>query len=150
MDLMPKFIRQLADRAIVVVLIAGVTLVVTGGWLYVHDRPALETEVRLKAERVVVADNLAKTQVRLEQLAKDVATEQDRETRSAKIVADLEQLESTWSWFGGNRAQAKANSERLAHMKEFHATASARVLALRQEVARTTWERDGHEIALKE
>ncbi len=150
MDLLAKLARHLADRVIIMVLIAGVTLVAIGGWLYAHDRSALETEVRLKTERAGVEANLAKTQARLEQLSKDIAAEQDRVTRSAKIVTDLEQLDRTWSWFGGNRAQAKANAERLAHMKEFHSTASARVLALRQEMARTTWERDGHEIALKQ
>lgn len=146
MNRLKNITRHLADRAIIMVVVAGVALAAVGLWLYFHDRPALGQEARLNAERAVVVGNIDRTQARIDQLTAEIAAEQDRTARSAKLVTELEQIQSTWSWFGGNKAQQKANAERLERMKTMHANSSARVLALRQDLARTTWERDGHEI----
>src|SRR6185436_316362 len=100
----------------------------------------------LREERAALEGKLTEVQKRSETISAQIPPEQDRVARSEKIIRQLEELQSTWDRVVGNRAQQKANAERLENVRKLHETAVARVAELQQELARSKWERDGYEI----
>lgn len=146
MKIQPSLIHGVTTRMIVAIVIAAIGVGSLGLWLFVHDRPELNLEPRLRAERATLDRKLAEVQQRSDAVAAQIPPEQDRIAKSEKIIRQLEELQSTWDMLVGNRAQQRANAERLKHLQTLHATAVARVAELQQEVARTKWERDGYEI----
>lgn len=146
MKIQPSLIRGATTRTILALVIAALGVGVLGLWLFVHDRPELELEPRLRAERATLDQKLAAVQQRSDTIAAQIPAEQDRVTKSEKVIRQLEELQSTWDMLVGNRAQQRANAERLEHIRKLRAAAVARVAEFQQEVTRTKWERDGYEI----
>ena len=83
---------------------------------------------------------------RIESLSPQIAPEEQKVAQTEKIIRQLEELQSTWDLVSPNRAQQRANRERLESMQALHATTVAKVAELQNEIARAKWERDTHEI----
>jgi hypothetical protein len=146
MKIQPSSLRSATTRVIVGIAIAAFGVGALGLWLFVHDQPELNLEPRLRAERAMLDGKVAEVQQRSDSIAAQIPPEQDRVVKSEKVIRQLEELQSTWDMLVGNRAQQRANAERLKHLQALHAAAVARVAELQQELARTKWERDGYEI----
>ncbi|MDB6169231.1 MAG: hypothetical protein JWM88_2095 [Verrucomicrobia bacterium] len=152
MGVMIKIIRWLAEKAAAAGLILGLGLAASGVWLFLRDNVDFD-EWRhdvmrtLTGERAKVQSALADVQRRLGQTSAGIAAEQDRIRQSDKIIAQLTQLDSTWDRLTGD-AQQKANRERRTKLEQTRAETAAHVAALQTDFQRTTWERDGLEIAL--
>jgi hypothetical protein len=83
---------------------------------------------------------------RAETIAAEIPPEQQRVAESEKIIRQLEELQTTWNLVSRNRAQQRANAERLRDLRTTNETAVARLAELQQQVARAKWERESYEI----
>jgi hypothetical protein len=141
--------RKFAGAALIVVL--GLTA--AGLYLYLKDNVDFETwrqdVVRaVTGERAKVHAALADVNQRMTRISAEMVAEEERGKQADKVIAQLQALESTWDRFVGNPAQQKANQEQLARMTELRVQVRTKVEQLQKEFTRTTWERDGLEIAL--
>lgn len=146
MDVVHQYVCRLAERMLGIVIAAAFTLVLLAAWLFVNDRVALQSERRLRDARAAVEGRIDLLQGRIEQLAVDVAAQQQQVMSAEKSMRELRQLKSTWDWFAVNREQQRANRARLDQMEDTHAQALARLHETQQQLRRARWERDGHEI----
>ena len=128
-------------------VIATIALAVAGFgfWLFKQDQANLNFEKQLRGERSVLNAKIAEAEERIPPIAAEILPEQDKVAQSEESIRQLEDLQSTWDRLVGNRAQQRANAERLEKMRATHATAISRVAELQQQVARAKWERDNDE-----
>lgn len=144
--------RWLGQKAATAGLILGLALAACGLWLFLRDNVDFD-EWRhdvlrtLTGERAKVQAALADVHARLGRTTADIAAEQERIRQTDKVIAQLKDLDSTWDKLTGD-AQQKANSERREKLQQARADAVAKVAARQLDYTRTTWERDGLEIAL--
>jgi hypothetical protein len=138
--------EQAATRATISIVIAALVIAALGGWLFWHDRSKLDFEVRLREQRTTLESKVADAEQRILSFSELIPPEQEKVTKSEKIIRQLEDLQSTWDRFIGNRAQQRANNERLGKMRTLHTNAVARVAELQQQLARAKWDRDNHDI----
>ena len=89
---------------------------------------------------------MVEAEQRIETLSPQLPPEQQKVAQTEKIIRQLEALQSTWDLVSSNRAQQRANSDRLDSMRSLNATTVARVAEMQQEIARAKWERDTDEI----
>ncbi|GAB1490121.1 hypothetical protein MASR2M8_25790 [Opitutaceae bacterium] len=87
-------------------------------------------------------------ETRIGALQADIANQEERVQRAAKVIATLRELENWWDRLIGNPEQQKANAEQIKRMEDLKTTASAQLIELRRALVQTTWEREGLEIAL--
>jgi hypothetical protein len=148
-----QFIRWVFAKFAVGVLIVGLGLVASGLWLFLKDNVDFEQwrqdAVRsITGERANVKSALEDVHKRMDRISVEITAEQERGKQADKIIANLRDLESTWDKLTGNTEQQKANAERIEHLAKLRIEVTAKVAALQQQFTRTTWERDGLEIAL--
>jgi hypothetical protein len=148
-----NFARWLTGKTVAASLILGLGLTAGGLWLFLRDNIDFD-EWRsdllrtLTGERTKVQSALGDVQKRSERLSAEAAAEHARAKQAETIIARLKELESTWDRLVGNPEQQKANAEQRARMQAVQTDALARAEKARQDFTRTTWERDGLEIAL--
>lgn len=152
MGVLIKLTRWLFQKVTTAGLILVLGLAACGLWLFLRDNVDFDEwrhdVIRaLTGERTKVQSALGDVHQRLERLTAGIATEQDRIQQADRVIAQLKELDSTWDRLTGD-AQQKANSERREKMEKLRADLAAQVAALQTEYTRTTWERDGLEIAL--
>lgn len=135
-----------ALRAIVATALLAVVAAVLGVWLYAHDRVTLGQESLLRVKRTALEVKTADAEQKIQTVEALVLPEQEKVAQTEKIIRQLEELQSTWDLVSRNRAQQKANSERLENMRKLNANTVARVADLQQQVAQAKWESDRHEI----
>lgn len=126
--------------------LCSVVCAVVGVWLQVHDRPELNREVSLRAKRTVLDAKLVDVEKRSVALATAIPYEENRVVQTEKNIRQLSELQSTWSLLTGNRAQQKANAERIEQMQASHAASVARIAELQQDLSSAQSEREKHEI----
>ena len=148
-----QFIRWVCEKFATGVLIVGLGLVAGGLWLFLKDHVDLdqwrhEVVRSINGERTKVKSALADVHQRMDRISVEITAEQERGKQADKIMATLRDLESAWDKLTGNGEQQKANAERIASLTAMRLATTAKVAALQQEFTRTTWERDGLEIAL--
>ena len=148
-----RFLRWLFDKFAVGALIAALALTACALWLFLKDNVDFDEwrkdVVRtINGEREKVKEAMADVHQRMDRISAEITAEQDRGKQTDKVIAQLRDLESTWDKLVGNREQQKANAEQLAKMLALRAELAKKVKALQLEFTRTTWERDGLEIAL--
>jgi len=136
---------RLPRRAVAWFLCSAVCAVVWV-WLQVHDRPELNREVSLRSKRTVLDAKLVEVEKRSVALATAIPYEENRVSQTEKVIRQLSELQSTWNLLTGNRAQQKANAERLEQMQASHAASVARVAELQQNLSSAQSERETHEI----
>ncbi len=148
-----QFIRWVCEKFAVGVLIVGLGFAACGLWLFVEDSVDFE-QWRLDAVRAIsgerskVKSALEDVHKRMDRISVEITAEQERGKQVDKIIANLRDLESTWDKLTGNTEQQKANAERIVNLATLRIGVTAKVTALQQDFTRTTWERDGLEIAL--
>lgn len=138
--------RSTAHVAIVGIVIAAFAFAALGLWLFKRDRPRLNVERGLQEQRSAFEAKLAEVDRQIETITPQIPPEEQKIPQAEKIIRQLEELQGSWSLLGGNRAQQRANAERLESMRTLHANSIARVADLQQQLARAKWERDSHEI----
>ncbi len=148
-----RFVRWVFEKCATGVLIVGLGFVACGLWVFLKDNVDFDQwrqdVVRtITGERAKVKSALEDVQKRLDRIAAEITAEQERGRQADKILANLRDLESTWDKLIGDRAQQKANAERIESVSALRLTITAKVAALQQEFTRATWEKDGLEIAL--
>jgi hypothetical protein len=148
MDHFHQTIARLGQRAPAFLLAAVAAVAAAGLWLFFNDMNALEGERRLRDERAKIELRLADDRRRVEQLEVEVTPARERVMQAEKVIRELRQLTETWQWFGGNRAQHRANQERLQAMEALRADVAGKADALQRSLRRAQWARDGHEIEL--
>ena len=130
----------------IVIMIAALSLGALGFWLWERDRPQLNRERDLRDQLATLEKKIQAADQRVETLALQVPPEQQRVAQSEKIIRQLEELQTTWNLVVGNRAQQRANAERLRNLRTTNETAVARLAELQQQVAQAKWELESHEI----
>ena len=152
MGVLLKLFRWLFSKAATAGLILGLGLAACGLWLFLRDNVDFD-EWRhdllrsINGERAKVQSALGDVHQRMDRLTAEVATEQERIRQTDSVITQLKGLDSTWDKLTGD-AQQRANSERREKLEKLRAESAAKVTALQSEFTRTTWERDGLEIAL--
>ena len=106
-----------------------------GIWLFAHDRPELKHESRLRQERAELEAKITQAAHEIGRLEPLIPPEQEKVVGAEKVIRQLEQLQSTWDLVVGNRAQQKANAERLERMRSLHSTSVVRVAEFQQQLA---------------
>jgi hypothetical protein len=152
MGVLLKFFRWFFEKTATAGLILGLTLAAGGLWLFLKDNVDFD-EWRhdvmrtLTGERAKVQSALEDVRLRLDRTTAAIAAEQERVRQTDKVISQLSELDSTWDQLTGD-AQQKANRERRAKLEAAKTEAVRRIGTLHTEYNRTTWERDGLEIAL--
>ncbi len=148
-----KFLRWIFEKFAAAALIVTLGLAACGLWLFLKDNVDFdqwrqELVRSINGERTRTKAAVDDVRQRMDRISTEIATEQGRAKQADKVITELKALESTWDRMVGNPAQQKANAEQLERVSALRATMMAKVAALTQEFTRTTWERDGLEIAL--
>ena len=152
MGMLLKLFRGLFSKAATAGLILGLGLVACGLWLFLRDNVDFD-EWRhdllrsINGERAKIQSALGDVHQRMDRITADIASEQERIRQTDNIITQLKGLDSTWDTLTGD-AQQRANSERREKLEKQREESAAKVAALQSEFTRTTWERDGLEIAL--
>ena len=102
----------------------------------------------LVAQRDMLQGSVTAVAARRTDRAAALAAEETRARQADKVIASLRALESTWDRLVGNPAQQQANAEQIRRMEEMRDTARSQAAAIKQELPRLTWEKDGLEIDL--
>lgn len=147
------FIRWVFEKFAAAALIVLLGLAACGLWLFLRDNVDFDQwrqdVVRsLNGERANTQAALADVHKRMDRISTEIRAEQDRAALADSAIAKLKELESTWDRYIGNPAQQKANAEQLAKTSATRAELTVKIKNLQQEFTRSTWERDGLEIAL--
>ncbi len=153
MAVLLQFARWLLTKTAMVAVIVAGGLAVYGLWQFLRDNVDIDFRhselVRaITGERAQVKAALGDVEVRLAQNQADIAAAQERIRQIDSIVQRLKELESTWDKVVGNREQQEANAAQLQRMGELHREAVAELTRLQTQLTRTTWERDGLQVAL--
>ena len=148
-----KFIRWVCEKFAAAALIVALALAACGLWLFLKDNVDFDQwrqdMVRsVNGERAHAKEALADVNRRMDRISAEISAEQDRAKQADKVLAQLRDLESTWDRWVGNPAQQKTNAERIESVTVLRQSLTAKVATLQKEFTRTTWERDGLEVAL--
>ncbi len=153
MGMLLTFVRWIFRKFAGAALIALLALAAGGLWLYLRDNVDFEVWrqdlVRtISGERTKVRAALADVNQRMARMSAEMVAEEERGRQADKVIAQLKELESTWDRLVANPAQQKSNAEQLEKMAAWRRQIAAKAGELQTEFTRTTWERDGLEIAL--
>jgi len=148
-----KFFRWLFQKLAAAVLMVVLALAAYGLWLFLRDNVDFDLHrhevVRaLTGERTHVHEAIVDVDKRLESIALKISAEKEKIRQTEKVIAKLKALESMWDRLIGNPAQQAANAAQRTKMEAMHAETVVKVADLRVQYDRTTWERDGLEVAL--
>ncbi|MEO6003055.1 MAG: hypothetical protein ABIZ04_11310 [Opitutus sp.] len=143
------FISKTAQRSIPVLrLLLALTLAILGVWLIIHDRPQLNQEASMRERSAGLEQEMVQLSQRSDAIAVEIPPEQSRIAQSEKIIRELTELQSTWNLLTSNRAQQRANDERMRQLEALHATSVARLASLQQELAHLRFERESLAVQL--
>ena len=153
LEVLFRFFRWVLEKFSLAALSVALGLVACALWLFLRDNVDFEDWRRdlvrtVNGERTKVKEAIADVTKRMDRIAAEISAEQERGKQADKVIAQLRELESTWDKYVGNREQQKSNAEQLEKMIALRQGATAKVASLQQDFTRTTWERDGLEIAL--
>jgi hypothetical protein len=145
--------RWLAGKAAMAVVILAFGLAAGALWLFVRDHVKLdlrhnEVVMTITGQRAKLKEALADVTQRLEKNSAEITAGEDRVRRTDQVIAQIKSLDSPWDRLFRESEQEKTNAQRIAHLKEMRAETVARVERLKSARQRTTWEKDGLEIAL--
>lgn len=149
-----KFVRWIFEKFAAAVLIIALGLGACGLWLFLKDNVSFDQWRRdllreISGDRAKVIAAMSDVRHRMARFELDIATEQERVKQADKIIAELRDLESTWDKYVGNPAQQKANAEQMEKITALRTASTAKIQQLKEQLTRTTWERDGLQIALE-
>src|SRR5687768_6833292 len=112
MKIIKPMTERASTRATISIVMAALAIAVLGGWLFRHDRSKLDFEFRLREQRAALESKIDEAGQRIGSFSALIPPEQEKVVQTEKIIRQLEELQSTWDRFIGNRAQQRANNER--------------------------------------
>lgn len=147
------FIRWILRRFAGALLIVVLSLAAGGLWLFLKDSVDFdawrEGAVRvLSGQREQTRQALADVRGRMDRISAEIHAEEERGRVADGAIAKLQELESMWDRLVGNPEQQKANAQQIDKLRETRRQVREKVEALKRDFTRTTWERDGLELAL--
>ena len=153
MALIVQFLRWVFEKFAAAALIVILGVAAAGLWFFLRDNVDFDQwrgdMIRaVNGERAHVKEALADVHKRMDRIAAEITAEQQRGVQADKVIAQLNELASTWDRYVGDREQQKTNDERLARVTALRQGLTAKIQALQRNFNRVTWERDGLEIAL--
>ncbi len=153
LSLASRFFRWVLAKFTTAVLIVGLGVAACAVWVYLKDNVDFDewrqdTLRAINGERAREQAALADVRTRLDAISAQIAQEQQRLRQTDKVIATLEDLNSTWDRFFGNREQQRANDARRASLAAERTATIAKIATLQQDFTHATWERDGLEVAL--
>jgi hypothetical protein len=148
-----NFVRWILSKIAIAVLIVVLGASAVGLWLFVRDRVDFDQwrsdAVRaLTGRRTETKAALADVNKRLDRISAEITAEQERGRVADGAIAKLRELESVWDRLVGNPEQQKANAAQLERLLTTRKDVTTRVAQLQRDFTRTTWERDGLQVAL--
>ncbi|HVU32073.1 MAG TPA: hypothetical protein VHE61_01475 [Opitutaceae bacterium] len=151
-----KFIRWVLQKFAAGVLIVALGVAGCGLWLYLKDNVDLD-QWRQDMLRTINGDRsryraaMGDLGKELDDLSAQIGKEKGRLELADRTVASLRQLDSTWDRYFGSaarRQQLAIDRERLKTVLAERTQIADRISALQDKYTRTTWARDGLEVAL--
>lgn len=135
--------------ALVIVGLGGFAL-----WMFLRDSDAFELRrdalVReLTGKNQQLRSALADVESRIAQLRAEIPVEEARAREARRIALEVEEQNSGLARLTNSTAQVRENERRIQSLRQTEAAALARAAELERVVTRTTWEKDGLEIALR-
>lgn len=148
-----KFLRWFFQKVATALLMIVLALAVYGVWLFMRDNVDFDFQrneiVRaLTGERAKTQEAMRDVDARLEKLSLEIEAKEERIGQVDRVIAKLKSLESTWDRLIGNPEQQAANQKQLEKMRTMRESEQGEMDELQNKFNRTTWERDGLEIAL--
>jgi hypothetical protein len=148
-----NFVRWIVSKVAIAALIVVLGAAAMGLWLFVRDRvdfdqwrsDAVRALNGRRAETKAALDDVNK---RLDRIAAEITAEQERGRVADGAIGKLRELESVWDRLIGNPEQQKANAAQLERLLALRKDVTTRVAQLQRDFTRTTWERDGLQVAL--
>jgi hypothetical protein len=139
------FFHYLGRKVLVAAVIGVLAIVTYATWLFLQDKTdydvSREQQVhqleQSKAALIAQHDNLL---VDVTKDRKDLAFEQDRVDRAAKLVTTLEPMQSRWERWFGDRAQQDAIDARIVKARDIENTSRTRLLELQSSTTKKDWE----------
>lgn len=153
MTSLAKFLAWIGRKLTISLFLVGAGLMGLGLWLYLRDSDAFDLR-RQALVRELTGQNrqlraaLADVEARIARLMAEIPPEEARAREAARIAAQLEEMSSGLNRIGTSGEQLRENERRIASLRQTEASARGKVAELQQAVTRTTWEKDGLEIAL--
>lgn len=153
MGLLLSFIRWVVQKFAAAALIGVLALVACGLWIFLKDKVDFDLwrqEIirTVDGERARTRAALADVELRMTRITAEMAAEDERGKQADRILAQLKELESRWDRLIGNPEQQKANDEQMKKVADLRLQITTKRNELQREFTRTTWERDGLELAL--
>ena len=148
-----NFVRWIISKVAIAALIVVLGAAAMGLWLFVRDRVDFDQwrsdAIRgLNGRRTETKAALDDVNKRLDRIAAEITAEQERGRLADSAIGKLRELESVWDRLIGNPEQQKANAAQLERLLALRKDVTTRVAQLQREFTRTTWERDGLQVAL--
>lgn len=133
--------QRTATRATLAAIAAALGVGVFALWIYAHEPSEIAALAPPRVESVRADAKLDQLKRQRDEVASQLPGEQQRVTETNKTISQLEQLQKTWDLVSGNRAQQRANADRLKKNVDERAEAETRIAALNDELRRIDLER---------
>ena len=148
-----RFLHRVRVRSVAGLLLVAASLGGCAFRLYRQDgtdyRQRQDSRIAaLVAQRDLLQGSVTAVAARRTDNTAALAAEETRALQADKVIASLRALESTWDRLVGNPAQQLDNAEQIKRMEQMRDTARSKAVAIKQELLRLTWEKDGLEIDL--
>jgi hypothetical protein len=133
-------------RKVLVAAVIGVLAIVTYAmWLFIQDKTNYDVSReqqlhRLEQSKTALLAQHGHLLADVTKDRKDLAFQQDRVDRAARLITTLEPMQSRWQRWFGDRAQQDAIDARIARAREIENTARAQVLALQSSTTKKDWD----------
>jgi hypothetical protein len=149
-----KFGAWAAKKLIAAALIVVIALAGYGLWLYVQEEGLLEKQrverlARAMEERDALLAAKAALEARIAAVRTEIDAQKKRAEQAGKVIAALQQLESWWERWFGDKVQQAANAERLQRVQSLKQEAAGKMTELQRTLTQTIWEQDGLDVALR-
>ncbi|MDD2763890.1 MAG: hypothetical protein PHE83_07970 [Opitutaceae bacterium] len=157
LTLLYRVVAWLVQKLGVAMLILVLGLGAYACWLFARDHidfdlHRLELLQQFTGEQKHLQAALGDVKQRLAGLETELVAQQERLRMADRVIAALRADDTWWStvWdkLFGDAGEVRTKEERLARLAKLQADTTARIAGLRNAIIRTTWERDGLEIAL--
>lgn len=129
---------KLVFGAFIVIAAVGIY----GLWLFGHEAGEVETARpcfldSLQAQKAAAEQNVAEARANLAKAKEDLARPEEKAAKAGHLAGGLEEMQTTWDRFLGNRAQWKINRERIQYLRAVEKEAGREAKKLRSNATRS-------------
>ncbi|HEY9155687.1 MAG TPA: hypothetical protein VIM69_11190, partial [Opitutaceae bacterium] len=139
------FLHYVGRKVLVAAVIGLLTIVTYATWLFLQDKTDYDVSREQQLHRLEQskAALVAQHEHLLADVTKDrkeLAFEQERVDRAAKLITTLEPMRSWWDRWFGDRAQQDSIDARIVKARDIESKSRARVLELQSSTTKKDWE----------